>query len=576
MAESPGTPASETTYRAWWAGPWPLVIVFVAWSFFFYTRNQTHPFYYEKDAPTKVEQVVSGERNFFHPLLMLNTTDAAMRMTGAPRTEQEASNVGHIVMAIFGAVSVGAFVLFGFHCGGWFSALAVGVFLGLNDLMLTLTHYFKEDPALLVGLALSFLAMKFFHECPTLPRAAWLGAACAVAISGKYVGLAALILALPLVLVPPGPRLARLGVMLGVGLVVLLAIDWQWVVHFSALRAGIHSEMHDLLGRDEMVKKVPHIQQVIETYRSDLPIFVGIGVLLQIAHLVGRGGRRRPVEWMLVVYPLVFTVILAWSPRLFERHFLPVFICLWVSSGLGWVNAIRWIWQKFPRLPAWSIAVGTLAAVACAGRLPRNFFHRHHELGSDHRALLAEWIRENVPADAVIAQDRRVFLENPDGSPRPDLGLPQRIVTEGWLSDIGTLAELRKRGVTHVAMHMLDSGRFMHGGKLAEKPSPTGRDGRDSPDRRTFYSDLEAHAQRVWERKDGADGAMNPGLLFYRARSREVRSGGKGRRGAGGRPLAALRLEGLCSLRSFGAREGQTFFADSHCRIHCRLRKCRS
>jgi hypothetical protein len=507
--------ASEGARPPWWAGPWPLAVLFFTWSLCFYTRHNTHPFYYEKDAPSKVEQVVSGERNYFHPLLMLNATDAAMRVSGAPRTGQGASDVGHFVMALFGAVSVGAFVLLGFRCGGWLSAFAVGVFLGLNDLLLTLTHYFKEDPALLVGLALSFLAMKLFHEGPTLPRAASLGAACGVAIAGKYVGVAAVILAVPLILAPPGPRLARLGAFLGAGVIVLLAIDWQWIVDFNALRSGIHAQMHDLLERDEMVKKVPHIRQVIETYRGNLPLLVAFGAILQTVHLAYHDGRRRPVEWMLIVYPLVFTVILAWTPRLFERHFLPVFACLWVSAALGWINGVRWLVQRWPRCPIPAAGLALLVLTICALRLQLTFAHTHHDLGNDHRALLAAWIRDHVPADAVIAQDRRVYLTQPDGRPRPELGLPQRVVTVGWLSDLKTFDELKKQGVTHVAMHMLDSGRYMPGGKMADKPAPLARDGRDSPARRAFYSDLEAHAHLVWEHRDGDDAAMNPALLFY-------------------------------------------------------------
>jgi hypothetical protein len=217
---------------------------------------------------------------------------------------------------------------------------------------------------------------------------------------------------------------------------------------------------------------------------------------------------------MLIVYPLIYTVVLVWTPRLFERHFLPVFACLWASSGLGWVNGLRWLWQRFPKLPASSTAATILAIAICASQLQRTFFHRNRDFANDHRALLAEWIRANVPADAVIAQDRRVYLLQPDGSPRPELALSQRIVSAGWLSEFGSLAELRKRGVTHLAMHKLDSGSFMEGGKF-RKGVKKSFSGRDRPARHTFYREIEANSRRVWEREDGDDGAMNPGLLFY-------------------------------------------------------------
>src|SRR3954468_22505063 len=119
MADTLETPVPEKPRRAWWAGPWPLVVLFFAWCLFFYTRNYAHPYYYEKDATTKVQQVMGGERNYFHPLLMLNTTEAIIKVMGGTSNDQTTSDIGHIVMSIFGAVAVAAFVLFAFHCGGW-------------------------------------------------------------------------------------------------------------------------------------------------------------------------------------------------------------------------------------------------------------------------------------------------------------------------------------------------------------------------------------------------------------------------------------------------------------------------
>ena len=44
-----------------------------------YTRHNNFPFYYHTDEPGKVEQVISGEHNYRHPLLMINATDLVVR-----------------------------------------------------------------------------------------------------------------------------------------------------------------------------------------------------------------------------------------------------------------------------------------------------------------------------------------------------------------------------------------------------------------------------------------------------------------------------------------------------------------
>ena len=300
---------------------------------------------------------------------------------------------------------------------------------------------------------------------------------------------------------PAAERGPNLAAFFATFLAVLFSINYQWIIDFRGLIAGFDIEVTSLT-RPEKMQTVPHIRAVIDQYRSGVPPFVALGAVLQIIHLAWRNGRKRPVEWMLLIFPAVFTVVLAWTPRLFDRHFLPVFVCLWVSAGLGWVNAIGWLWQRFPRLPG-SIPAATLSAVAVGLYLIHHpFTHLVRDLGDDHRADLAGWIRGHLPADAVIAQDDIVFLGD---------SLPQKVISKHWIADFESLGALRAAGVTHVAMHRMVSGRYMSGGK-----GLTGeKDGRDKGGRREFYRNLEAHAHRVWEIRDGDDGALNPALLLY-------------------------------------------------------------
>src|SRR3954469_866243 len=79
----------------WVRGPWLAVLALTLGTLVLHSRHNEFPFYYEKDAGSKVAQVLSGQRNFFHPMLMLNATDLGMRLTGAPRTEEDAARVGH-------------------------------------------------------------------------------------------------------------------------------------------------------------------------------------------------------------------------------------------------------------------------------------------------------------------------------------------------------------------------------------------------------------------------------------------------------------------------------------------------
>ena len=58
-----------------------LVVLFIG-ALFFYTRHNDFPIFYHPDEETKGVQVVTGERNFHHPLLLLNTADLILRASG--------------------------------------------------------------------------------------------------------------------------------------------------------------------------------------------------------------------------------------------------------------------------------------------------------------------------------------------------------------------------------------------------------------------------------------------------------------------------------------------------------------
>src|SRR4030095_13825867 len=78
----------------------------------------------------------------------------------------------------------------------------------------------------------------------------------------------------------------------------------------------------------------------------------------------------------------------------------------------------------------------------------------------DSRELIA-WCRSELPPEAVIAKDSRICLPDPK---KPDTvpadAIPQEVLAAKFVADLGTLDELRARGVTHVAISESDYGRF--------------------------------------------------------------------------------------------------------------------
>src|SRR5438093_9976146 len=58
-----------------------------------YTRENNFPFFYHPDEPNKTRQVIQGDWNFHHPMLLLTTAKVVTDLFGVPKDDQ------HIVVA---------------------------------------------------------------------------------------------------------------------------------------------------------------------------------------------------------------------------------------------------------------------------------------------------------------------------------------------------------------------------------------------------------------------------------------------------------------------------------------------
>jgi dolichyl-phosphate-mannose--protein O-mannosyl transferase len=173
-----------------------VALVYGIAAFLLYTWNHTFPLGYHPDEESKVRQVLAGEYNFHHPMLLLSGVRTALVLAGNPENPQVVVEWGRTISALYTAIAIGFLVLL---AGGWLGpwvAIAAGAFLVTNHQLFELSHYFKEDPAVLLGISATFLAIFWFGEKPTAWRATLLGVATGLAGSGKYVGF----LVLPFVL----------------------------------------------------------------------------------------------------------------------------------------------------------------------------------------------------------------------------------------------------------------------------------------------------------------------------------------------------------------------------------------
>ena len=463
-------------------------------------RHRDFAWYYHSDEGSKIEQVLSGKWNFNHPMLLLRASKIVLDASGAARDPQSVVEIGRTVSAAFTALAVVAFSLFAFQWRGWLAALAAGGSLMLHHQLFELSHYMKEDTALLFGLSLALLALGLFEARPSLATALALGAATALAISGKYIGA--------VVLVATAPTLARArgryrSVAFFAGLAaVLLAVNWPLIADFDTFQKSLARETEYVIeGQKGSTRSIPHAVYWNVFIDNTTPA-IWLLLILFIAARWGGWSAITLTRWHAVAFPFYYALTLSFSPKENDRYFLPATAMFTVLAALAVPDVARLFHRK------WAIPLAAVALVI--GQVPSWLRYERAFQTDDSRDLQA-WCREHLPADALIAKDSRIWL--PDPEKRDGVAadaIPQKVIAKKFAADLGTLAEMRAQGITYVAVSESDYGRFFRKSLQPKKGEEA-----DFARRKIFYETLFRESDPVFERPRGTVIYLHPGIRVY-------------------------------------------------------------
>jgi 4-amino-4-deoxy-L-arabinose transferase-like glycosyltransferase len=455
-------------------GAW-LVALFVA-CLVLHTRHNDFPYFYHPDEPDKVEQVLSGEWNFHHPMLLLSTTRAVVKLAGVPPDRQAVVETGRNVSAVFVAIAVCALSLFAWRWRGWRVALPAGFALLLHHQLYELAHYMKEDTALLMGVALTFLAAHGFWQSPTRLVALGLGVAVALAVSGKYIGISMLAVALPVLWFAHGAARKERWICFLLGLLLVFAlVNLPLLASLSKAQGSLARETTLIIrGQDEDAPgKAPHWAYWEYFLRNTTPAIW----LLLVAFYAGLRRRWESLtlpERALVVFPLVYAVALSFSPKENDRYFLPASALFTVLAAGGIHDIVRRP-QFDSRRTLVAAVCGTLLVAAQLPSWTRDragLLRYDHAFQRDDLQEMIDWMRTDVPPEAIVAKDGKVNL--PDPKKRKHAArvgvVPQRIVSaKKYVADLGTIEELREQGISYVVVSRGVYGKFIDARGGAER-----------------------------------------------------------------------------------------------------------
>jgi MFS family permease len=482
-----------------------------------FSRHNDFPVHYHPDEWSKARQLLDpdGDRNFNHPLLMLRAAEFFH-----PPIDRDIRQVvldGRDTSARLAAAAAGAITIAGGAVAGIPGALLAGLAAALCPPLLVYAHYFKEEPALLVGIAVALAgALAMQRSRPILLQLATsllLGAGVALAASGKYVGVAAVAPALVAILVAPR------WWMIPVRLVVVAAVAVPLAVWINA---PAFTDPWTLTVDPQIVEHVEGEVEHATTQHSGVGLpkpnayLIGIAMAEVMPHqwaMLAVGGvvliaRRRVgrVGIVTLAFVATFAAVLTHNAIPFARYALPLTVLLTFTAAAAFAAATSgWATRRW--IPAGGfmlalLATGLLQHARCAD------FHR--QLADDSRQRLREFVATQLPPRTRIVADYYTNLAS-GGDP---WRFPNQPRLQQWVSgvmflpDAGTVDSLAQRFEFAVVAEP-SYGRFFID-RIEAKDA-------EVRNHRAIYEDLFRRGTLVWESRPDVPthSYVNPHVRVY-------------------------------------------------------------
>ncbi|MEI6351743.1 MAG: phospholipid carrier-dependent glycosyltransferase [Verrucomicrobiota bacterium] len=411
------------------------------------TNNRFH-FRCHADEPAKVRQIQTETRNFHHPLLMLNSVQAAFAISGAKTNPQNVVWVGRLSSALFTTVAVMALAWTAFLLSGRVGAVLCSAFLLCTPMLLELSHYFKEDAALIMGVALTFLAITLYQRLASVPNLLLLAICAALTASSKHIGAFVLPFCIYTVATANGSKPKRILLFLLVTLGVYALINYQVFLHPSGFFNGISRESYYLKNGGSKVggprSGFFSFNKYMGVIRGNTPLvflwFVGFGF-----HSWWKGRSERTSLGQILLFAGSTFLLLSLIPKASGRYFLPVTALLCLTAAIGAARIFAktgWKWKVL------GFAIPLTLALLAQGRWTYRVYQDFHH---DTRTAMAEWITKNLPANAVIAQEPTALLSSASDSASDNPNkIPQKLIDAGSICKPDFLNSLRHRGASYL------------------------------------------------------------------------------------------------------------------------------
>ena len=302
---------------------------------------------FHPDEIGKVNQIVSGERNWNHPQLLLTNLQIARALFPSDK-KSELVQIGRYVSNIYAAATVIVFSVVGWRLFGPVWSWVFFGMLAVNSAILVTGRYIKEDIFLLFGLSLLSLTLTFDTNEPRQSRLAALigGLSCAVVLSSKYIGIVFVGIFLVAYFYGRGREWrAELGWLTWPFLVATLVINYRLMLGFGNFLSGFESEFDHATGSHDGIwfGKLSNVYLSMISYA--VPLAVLLATPLFVVLLWMRGCRSQVLALLIfsIASICAYGALIQWTPIKIPRYAFPLLVLLpfafLIAAGELWRSA---------------------------------------------------------------------------------------------------------------------------------------------------------------------------------------------------------------------------------------------
>ncbi len=501
------TDLASTPQRSWHLGL-GIALLFTVLALTLYSEHQDWPAAFHHDEPSKVLQISDQLRNLYHPLFLLEATEWARKISGVQRDDKTGIvAIGRGVSAVCMALAVGIAALAAYWRHSWIAAFTVGTMMLLCFRFYEVAHYFKEDTPHLLGLSLVMLTGFLHARSPSRRTVFAMGLAVGVAMSSKYAGAGFFSIALALIALYPAGRLrTSIGILIGAALGITLLIHLRFLIMLDPLGKLTRSLSQEVTwmiqGHKGVGMEVPNWDYFVRLFYD-----VGMHGIALILLWVPFVRRLHKADAVLIVFSMTYFAVLTMSPKYSERYLLPISLIVLFYIGLQLANLIQSV-QALGNRRMISVSVAAiLMTMVLVPSVPWLQDYRQ-AFATDSRQSMITVLHEHLSTDAHIAADAAVRLKEAEAQATGGYAALRYEEAE-FAPQLGTLDELRDRGVTHLIICYDTYHRF-----IAKGATASGDQAKTWQLARDFYLALQV-TEPLWKSEPRNPKPLHPGLEVY-------------------------------------------------------------